>query len=74
MMRLMPIAILCVIGAVGAFAQTAATGTSQGAGTWTQKAPLPTPRNEVSLATVGGKIYVLGGSTGKYVDPFRCTG
>src|SRR5580658_246044 len=30
-------------------------------GTWTQKAPMITPRSEVSLAEVGGKIYVLGG-------------
>src|SRR5215475_14015112 len=71
MVRLMSIAILCAVGplAVGAFAQTAPTGTSQGPGTWTQKAPLPTPRNEVSLATVGGKIYVLGGSINRVAVP-----
>src|SRR5215467_11523706 len=69
MVRMMSIAILCAVGplAVGAFAQTAATGTSQGAGTWTQKAPLPTARNEV--ATVGGKIYVLGGSINRVAVP-----
>ncbi len=32
-----------------------------GKGHWTQKAPMITPRSEVSLAEVGGKIYVLGG-------------
>jgi len=31
-------------------------------GTWTAKAPMPAPRNEVVAAAVGGKIYVLGGS------------
>jgi len=65
----MPIAILCAIGAAGAFAQTTPTGTSQGAGAWTQKAPLPTTRNEVSLATVGGKVYVLGGSINRVSVP-----
>ena len=32
-----------------------------GKGHWTQKTPMITPRSEVSLAEVGGKIYVLGG-------------
>src|SRR5258708_13879430 len=82
-MRVMPVAILCAVGAAGAFAQTAAPGASQGAGTWTQKAPLPTTRNEVSLATVGGKIYVLGGSINRVSVPHveeydpaaaKCTG
>ena len=26
------------------------------------KKPLPAPRNEVELAAVGGKLYVVGGS------------
>ena len=26
------------------------------------KQPLPAPRNEVALAAVGGKLYVVGGS------------
>src|SRR4029079_2382565 len=30
-------------------------------GAWATKKPLPTPRNEVALATVGNKIYVVGG-------------
>ena len=38
----------------------AANGTRTG--TWTQKAPMITPRGEVALAEVGGKIYVLGGN------------
>ena len=28
------------------------------------KKPLPAPRNEVALAAVGGKVYVVGGSVG----------
>ena len=40
-----------------AFAQSAPP-----AGVWTAKKPLPgTPRNEVALAAVGGKLYVVGG-------------
>src|SRR5262249_47494832 len=69
MIRFMPIAIVCAIGAMSAFAQTTTTGTPQGAGTWTQKAPLPTTRNEVSLATVSGKIYVLGGGINRVAVP-----
>src|ERR1700752_466678 len=70
-MKFTALAIPFAVGAlaVGAFAQTAATDASQGAGTWTQRAPLPTPRNEVSLATVGGKIYVLGGSINRVAVP-----
>jgi len=30
-------------------------------GAWVAKKPLPTPRNEVALAAVGSKIYVVGG-------------
>jgi hypothetical protein len=50
--------------APGAAAKGVSTGTATGTstGTWTQKAPMITPRGEVSLAEVGGKIYALGGS------------
>jgi N-acetylneuraminic acid mutarotase len=42
------------------YGQIAAPG-AVAKGTWTQKAPMITARSEVSLAEVGGKIYVLGG-------------
>ncbi len=32
-----------------------------GQGRWLTKAPIPTPRSEVAVAEVNGKIYVLGG-------------
>jgi len=60
---------IAALASVGAFAQTAVTSLTQGAGTWAQKAPLPTARNEVSLATVEGKIYVLGGSINRVSVP-----
>lgn len=36
-----------------------------GQGRWTTKAPIPTPRSEVAVAEVNGKIYVLGGFSAK---------
>ncbi|MDQ5824785.1 MAG: hypothetical protein M3441_11345 [Chloroflexota bacterium] len=45
---------------------TAQTGQfRQGQGRWLTKAPIPTPRSEVAVAEVNGKIYVLGGFSGK---------
>ena len=38
-------------------------------GAWTMKKPLPAPRNEVALAAVGGKVYVVGGSVGGIAVP-----
>src|SRR4051812_40919482 len=38
-------------------------------GAWTMKQPLPAPRNEVALAAVGGKLYVVGGSVGGVAVP-----
>ncbi|HEY3917925.1 MAG TPA: kelch repeat-containing protein [Stellaceae bacterium] len=38
------------------------------AGIWTKKHPLPTVRSEVYAATVGGKIYVIGGQNAERPD------
>src|SRR5258708_30424626 len=38
-------------------------------GAWTTKQSLPAPRNEVALAAVGGKLYVVGGSVGGEAVP-----
>src|SRR5258708_38585276 len=38
-------------------------------GAWTMKQPLPAPRNEVALAAVAGKLYVVGGSVGGVAVP-----
>jgi N-acetylneuraminic acid mutarotase len=38
-------------------------------GTWTTKAPMPTARNDLAVAAVGGVLYAVGGKTGN-----TCTG
>src|SRR5215213_7308611 len=38
-------------------------------GAWIMKKPLPAPRNEVQLAAVGGKIYVVGGGVAGQAVP-----
>ena len=47
---------------------------AQSPGSWTMKAPIPTPRNEVALAAVAGKIHVIGGGVagvaGTYHDEY----
>ena len=47
---------------------------AQSPGSWTMKAPIPTPRNEVALAAVGSKIHVIGGGVqgvaGTYHDEY----
>ena len=37
-------------------------------GTWSTLAPMPIEIGEVTVAANGGKIYVIGGSTGDVVD------
>jgi N-acetylneuraminic acid mutarotase len=49
-----------VIAPMIVYGQTTVPGAST-KGTWTQKTPMITARSEVSLAEVGGKIYVIGG-------------
>ncbi len=39
------------------------------ANTWTQKAPMPTARSGLAMATVDGKIYCIGGNTGGGGNP-----
>jgi N-acetylneuraminic acid mutarotase len=58
------IAIVMLLATGPGMAQTAAPE-----GAWTAKKPLPTARNEVSLAAVGGKVFVVGGSIGGNAVP-----
>ena len=39
--------------------------------TWSRAAPLPQPRTEMKAATIGGKIYLVGGSWDEATEPER---
>ena len=56
------LASLMLIGLLGTASM------SQEAGTWTQKADMPTARVGAVSAVVDGKIYVIGGGPGWYVS------
>ena len=59
------VALQVVLGAA-AFAQAPVPG-----GDWVKKTPLPSPRNETALASLDGRIYVLGGSVRGQGQPFN---
>ncbi|HXQ49970.1 MAG TPA: kelch repeat-containing protein [Stellaceae bacterium] len=60
------VAAIVVGFAVAALAQTADRGT------WSTRASLPTQRNEVGVAALDGKIYVLGGTAlGRFDSPLN---
>src|ERR1700747_2045817 len=68
-LKVLPSAVLCMaLMALNAMAH------AQSQGSWTMKAPIPTPRNEVTLAAVGGKVHVIGGNvegvSGTYHDEY----
>jgi hypothetical protein len=48
------------------------TAYAQSPGSWTMKAPIPTPRNEVALAAVAGKIHVIGGGVAGVAGTTGC--
>src|SRR5262245_1958790 len=58
--------LACVCAAVGAW-----TSAAQAQGTWTTKAPVPARINEVTLAAVGGKLHVMGGSVLQFTGPYH---
>ena len=49
----------------------ATTTAAQAQGSWSMKEPLPARLNEVSVAAVGGKIHVLGGSVLGVTGPYH---
>ena len=57
---------VCIV--VGALAGNAR---GQAQGSWTAKAPIPARLNEVAVASVGGKIYVMGGSVLGFTGPYH---
>src|SRR5262245_31059697 len=48
-----------------------ATAQAQAQGTWTTKAPVPARLNEVTVAAVGGKLHVMGGSVLGFTGPYH---
>jgi N-acetylneuraminic acid mutarotase len=48
-----------------------ATAHAQSQGSWIMKAPVPARLNEVSVAAVGGKIHVMGGSVLGFTGPYH---
>ena len=60
---------LLIAGACLCSAATPAMAQSPAEGIWTEKKPLPTARNEVALAAVGGRLYVIGGGIGGNAVP-----
>ena len=56
-LRPLPVALVLVLSVPAALAQ----GSDPAPGQWGQKAPLIEPNSEFTLASTGGKIYVLGG-------------
>jgi N-acetylneuraminic acid mutarotase len=61
--------VLCLAG-IGA-ALAASTSGAQAQGSWTMKAPVPASLNEVSIAAVGGKIHLIGGSVLGFTGPYH---
>src|SRR5262249_12946822 len=67
MNKLVPAAIFALMGM---FASFAAEAQPAPAGTWSEGNPLAAgPRNEVALAAIGDKLYVVGGSIGGNAVP-----
>jgi N-acetylneuraminic acid mutarotase len=58
-------ALLAALAALTTAAQ------AQDKGSWTMKAPMPAPLNEVSVVFVAGKLHVFGGSVLGYTGPYH---
>src|SRR3954464_8047861 len=47
------------------------TSAAHAQGSWTMKAPVPAPLNEVTLAAVNGKVHLIGGSVLGFTGPYH---
>jgi len=65
-LRFLQIAMGCV--ALGALT---ASANAQAQGSWEMKAPVPAALNEVTVASAGGKIHVIGGSVLGFTGPYH---
>ena len=66
--RLVKLACVCAVIGAG---MSIATSAAQAQGSWTTKAPVPARLNEVTLAAVGGKLHVMGGSVLGFTGPYH---
>ena len=65
-------AVVCLVLFVMVVSGPTSSSSAEDAGTWSTKAPLPTPRGEVGVAALNGKIYVLGGTAlGRWDSPLN---
>jgi len=53
------------------FAAWATSAQAQAQGSWTMKEPVPARLNEVAVATVDGKLHVMGGSVLGFTGPYH---
>jgi len=59
--RGMLLGVLLLAGCLGAVTDSPAPVDQTAAGTWTVLAPLPQPRQEIAVAVLDGRLYVIGG-------------
>ena len=64
--KVFPLAVLCMT-----LLTLSAMAHAQSQGSWAMKAPVPARLNEVAVAAVGGKIYVMGGSVLGFTGPYH---
>jgi N-acetylneuraminic acid mutarotase len=60
---LAPVALVLILaaGCLGVSTESAAPVDQMAPGTWTAMAPMPTARQEVAVAALDGRVYVIGG-------------
>jgi N-acetylneuraminic acid mutarotase len=58
---LLALAALALSACLGARVDSPAPVDQRAAGAWTTRAPLPTPRQEVAVAVLDGRVWVIGG-------------
>ena len=60
-LRALPLVTLLLAGCLGATTESAAPVDQTAPGTWTTLPPMPRPRQEVAVAVLEGRIFVIGG-------------
>lgn len=59
--RALPVVALLLTGCLGATTESAAPVDQTAPGTWSTLAPMPRPRQEVAVAALDGRVFVVGG-------------